>query len=122
MLELLPGGDAFPLPSAVAAHRRIGKTVFSVVATGSSLHREGLTAVRATSHLPLNAVERTTGVDVSSPRRCLDDRFDAAQGASNRAEDRVLSMVLSTSQMTAGGAEFFDDAVDDVLGGESAAN
>ena len=112
MQGFLPGGERSPLPSVVETQRRASRTVFDVVSTGSALQREGLTAARTATHLPLNAVERTTGADASGARARVDDRFDAAQEVSDRAEDRFLSVMLSTSQLTAEYARFVDDSLE----------
>jgi hypothetical protein len=114
MQGFLPGGERTPLPSVAEAQRRASRTAFNVVSTGSALQREGLTAVRTATHLSLNAVERTTGTDATGAHARVDDRFDAAQDASDRAEDRFLSVMLSTSQLTAEYARFVDDSFDRV--------
>lgn len=111
MRGLLPGGKKSPLPSAVETQRRASRTLLSAISTGSTLQRESMTAARAVTHLPLNAVEQTLGADVSGARRQVDDRFDAAQDASDRAEDRFLTVMLSTSQLTAEYAELLDDSL-----------
>lgn len=110
MQEFLPGGERSPLPSAVETQRRASRTVFGFISTGSTLQREGLAAARTATHLPLNAVERTTGADASDARARVDDRFEAARETSDRAEDRFLTVVLSTSQLTAEYARFVDDS------------
>lgn len=75
------------------------------------------------THLPLNAVERTTGADTSDARARVDDRFDAAREASDRAEDHFLTVVLSTSQLTAEYARFVDDSFERACpGGDEVAN
>ena len=114
MRGFLPGGERSPLPSVREAQRRASRTLFNVVSTGSTLHRESLTAVRTVSHLPLNAVEQSTDTDVSVVRERVDDRFDVAQDASDRVEDRFLTVMLSTSQLTAEYASFVDDSIERV--------
>lgn len=111
MRGFLPGGARSPLPSVLETQRRASRTLFSVFSTGSTLQREGLTAVRAASHLPLSAVEGATGADAAGAHDRVDDGFDAAQDASDRAEDRFLTVMLSTSQQTAQYAEFVDDSL-----------
>ena len=82
-----------------------------------------MTAARTVTHLPLNAVEGTTGADVAGARETVDDRFDAAQDVSDRAEDRFLSVMLSTSQLTAEYAQFVDDSLERVCpAGDGPAN
>ena len=122
MRGFLPGGPRSPLPSVLETQRRASRTLFNVVSTGSTLQREGMTAARTLSHLPLNAVEQTTGADVSSVRAEVDGRFDDAQEVSDRAEDRFLTVMLSTSQLTAEYASFVDDSLEWVCpaGGEVA--
>lgn len=114
MRGFLPGGERSPLPSVLETQRRGSRTLFNVVSTGSTLRREGLAAVRTASHVPLNAVEQTTGADASAVRGHVDDGFDAAQEASDRAEDRFLTVMLSTSQRTADYARFVDDSLERV--------
>lgn len=111
MRGFLPGGARSPLPSVLETQRRASRTLFSVFSTGSALQREGLAAVRTASHLPLNAVEGTTGADAAGIHERVDDGFDAAQDASGRAEDRFLTVMLSTSQQTAQYAECVDDSL-----------
>ena len=122
MRGFLPGGARSPLPSVLETQRRASRTLFNVVSTGSTLQREGMTAARTLSHVPLNAVEQTTGTEVTCVRAGVDDRFDVAQEASDRAEDRFLTVMLSTSQLTADYAAFVDDSLERVCpaGGEVA--
>ena len=122
MRGFLPGGERSPLPSVLETQRRASRTLFNVVSTGSTLQREGMTAARTASHLPLNAVEQSTGADVSGVRDRVDGRFDDAQEVSDRAEDRFLTVMLSTSQLTAEYASFVDDSLERVCpaGGEVA--
>lgn len=114
MHRFLPGGDRSPLPSVCESQRRASRTLFSVISTGSTLQREGLNAVRVASQLPLNAVEGTICADVSTMRCRVDDGFDTVQDTSDRAEDRFLTVMLSTSQLTAEYAEFVDDSLEQV--------
>lgn len=100
------------LPSAVEAQRRASRTLFSAVSAGSTIHRESLSVVRAVSHLPLDAVEHTTGVDASSGHRTIDSRFETARDISQDAEDSFLTVLLSTSQQTAEYAELVDDSAE----------
>lgn len=102
------------VPSAVEMQRRASKTVFTAASTGSTVRREGLSVVRAASHFPLNAVERTAGADVGAARRTVDAGFESAQDVSDGAEDRFLRALLSTSQLTAEYAELVDDSVERV--------
>lgn len=88
--------------------------VFTVVSTGSTLDRESMTAARTMSHLPLNAVEHTTGVDATDAHRTVDARFEVVQDVSADAEDRFLTAMLSTSQMTAEYARLVDESVERV--------
>lgn len=111
MRGFLPGGVRSPLPSVLETQRRASRTLFSVFSTGSTLQRESLVAVRTASHLPLHAAERATGADASGVHDRVDDGFDATQDASDRAEDRFLTVMLSTSQQTAQYAEFVDDSL-----------
>lgn len=112
MRSFLPGGARSPLPSVLETQRRASRTLFEVISTGSTLQRESLTAARTASHLPLDAVERTTGADVSGVRARVDDGFDVTRDASDRAEDRFLRAMLSTSQRTADYAAFVDDSLE----------
>lgn len=102
------------LPSAADTQRRVSKTAFTVVSTGSTLQRESLTVARAVSHLPLNAVEHTTGVDATDAHRRIDARFELVQDVSDDAEDRFLTVMLSTSQLTAEYARLVDDSIERV--------
>lgn len=102
------------LPSAADTQRRVSKTAFTVVSTGSTLQRESMTVARAMTHLPLDAVEHTTGVDATDAHRTVDARFDVVQDASDDAEDRFLTAMLSTSQMTAEYARLVDDSFERV--------
>lgn len=122
MRGFLPGGARSPLPSVLETQRRASRTLFEVISTRSTIQRESLTAARTASHLPLNAVERTTGADVSGVRARVDDGFDATQDASDRAEDRFLSAMLTTSHRTADYAEFVDDSLERVCPLEDGAN
>jgi len=79
-----------------------------------------MAAARAATHLPLNAVERSTGTDVSGARERVDGRFDDVQDASDRAEDRFLSVLLSTSRLTAEYAQFVDDSLERACPGDDA--
>lgn len=102
------------LPSAVDAQRRASTTVFTVVSTGSTIQRESLSVARTMTHLSLDAVEQTTGADVTDARRTVDARYDAVQDVSDDAEDRFLTVLLSTSRLTAEYAELVDDSVERV--------
>lgn len=122
MREFLPGGARSPLPSVLETQRRASRNLFEVISTGSTLQRESLAAVRTASHIPLNAVERTTGADVSAVLAGVDDGFDATQDASDRAENRFLSAMLSTSRRTADYAELVDESLERVCTLEDAAD
>lgn len=102
------------LPNAADTHRRVSKSTFTVVSTGSTLQREGMTVARAMSHLQLDAVERTTGVDATDAHRTIDARFEIVQDVTDDAEDRFLTAMLSTSQKTAEYARLVDDSVERV--------
>jgi hypothetical protein len=121
MRGLLPGSELLPLPDVSEAQRKASRTAFNVISVGSSLQRESLTVARTATHLPLNTVERTTGTDVSDARSTVESRFDAAQEVSDRAEDRFLTTMLSTSQLTAEYAELIDRSVDRACRGEASA-
>ncbi len=108
MLSFLLDDENFPFPSATDTHQKTSRTLFEAISTGAALHRESMTAAQAVSHLSLNAVERTTGTDVSDAHETLDDQFDTMVAASDDAEDRVLDTFLSTSQLSAEYAEFLD--------------
>lgn len=88
--------------------------VFTAASTGSTVRREGLSVVRAASYLPLNAVARPAGADVSDARQTVDAGFEAAQDVSDGVEGRFLRALLSTSQLTAEHAELVDDSVERV--------
>lgn len=111
---LVPGGDSSPIPDAVETQRKTSKALFNVVSIGSTLQRESLTTVRLLTQFHLNAVEQTTGADVSGAREAVDDRFDTVQEVSDRVEDRFLTAMLSTSHLTADYAEFVDQSVERV--------
>lgn len=102
------------LPTATDAQRRVSKTVFTVLSTGSTLQRESLTVARALTHLQIDAVEHATGVDAPDAHRTVDARFEVVQDVSDDAEDRFLTAMLSTSQKTAEYARFVDDSVERV--------
>ncbi|MFQ3319304.1 MAG: hypothetical protein ACI8UR_000962 [Natronomonas sp.] len=114
MQQILPGGDASPLPDATETQRKATERVLSVISAGSSFQRESLTAVRLVTQFPLNTLERTTGTDVAAARQRVDDRFDGAQDASDRLENRFLTSMVSTGQLTAEYAAFVDQAVERV--------
>lgn len=111
MQRLLPGGELSPLPDAVEAQRKASRAAVNVLSTGSTVGREGVSVARSVSEVPLTAVERTTGADVSGARETVEGRFETVQAASDRAEDRFLTVMLSTSQLTADCATLVDDSV-----------
>ena len=115
MEHVLPGGRLSPLPDATEAQRKLSRTAFELISTGSTLQRETASAARAMTHMQLHALERTTGVDSGCVHGVVDGRFDSMQELSDRAEDRFLTTVLSMSQLTATYAETFDDAVARVI-------
>jgi hypothetical protein len=115
MEHVLPGGRLSPLPDATEAQRKLSRTAFELISTGSTLQRETTSAARAMTHMQLHALERTTGVDSGCVHGVVDGRFDSMQELSDRAEDRFLTTVLSMSQLTATYAETFDDAVARVI-------
>jgi hypothetical protein len=115
MQHILPGGRLSPLPDAAEAQRKLSRTAFELISTGSTLQRETTNAARAMTHMQLHALERTTGVDAKCAHGVVDGRFDSMQELSDRAEDRFLTTVLSVSQLTATYAETFDDAVARVI-------
>lgn len=100
------------LPSASRTQRRVSRAVFTAVSTGSTINRGGLSLARSASHLPLDAVEYTTGVDASAGHRTIDSRFESARGVSEDVEDSLLTVLLSTSQLTAEYAELVDDSAE----------
>lgn len=102
------------LPSATDAHRRISRTAFTVVSTGTTLQRESLTVARALTHLQLDAVEHAAGVDATDTHRTVDARFEVVEDVSEDAEDRFLTAMLSTSQKTAEYARLVDESVERV--------
>jgi hypothetical protein len=115
MQHILPGGRLSPLPDAAEAQKKLSRTAFELISTGSTLHREGTSAARALTHMQLSALERTARVDATCAHSVVEERFDSMQELSDRAEDRFLTTVLSVSQLTATYAETFDDAVARVL-------
>lgn len=114
MQGLVPGGDSSPIPDATETQRKTSKALFNVVSVGSTIQREGMTTIRLLTQFHLNAVEETTGADVSDAREAVDDRFDTVQEVSDRAEDRFLTAMLSTSHLTADYAEFVDHTLERV--------
>lgn len=115
MQHVLPGGRLSPLPDAVEAQKKLSRTAFELISTGSTLQRETTSAARAMTHMQLSAIERTTGVDAGCAHSVVESRFDSMQELSDRAEDRFLTTILSVSQLTATYAEAFDDAVARVI-------
>ncbi|MFW5964963.1 MAG: hypothetical protein ACOCQM_08845 [Natronomonas sp.] len=115
MEHVLPGGRLSPLPDATEAQRKLSRTAFELISTGSTLQRETTSAARAMTHMQLHALERTTGVDAGCAHSAVEERFGSMQELSDRAEDHFLTTVLSVSQLTATYAETFDDAVERVI-------
>lgn len=114
MQGLVPGGNSSPIPDATETQRRTSRALFNVISVGSTIQRESLTTVRLLTQFHLNAVEQTTGADVTDAREAVDARFDTVQEASDRAEDRFLTAMLSTSQLTAEYAQFVDHTLERV--------
>lgn len=102
------------LPTATDAQRRISKTAFTVISTGTTIQRESVTVARALTHLQLDALEYAAGVDATDAHRTVDARFEVVRDVSDDAEDRFLTAMLSTSQKTAEYARFVDDSVERV--------
>lgn len=110
MQEFLPGGERSPTT-------KCGRDPATCEQDGLRLHLYGVdppaggVGRRADGDAsPVERGERTTGADASDARAQVDDRFEAAREASDRAEDRFLTVVLSTSQLTAEYARFVDDS------------
>lgn len=115
MEGLLPGGRLTPIPTAAETQRKMSRAAIHVASTGSTLHREGMAVARTVAHANVNAAERMAGSQVQCAHDTVDDRFDGVESVSNRMEDRFLSSMLSTSQLTASYAEAFDDSLERTL-------
>ncbi|WP_254839532.1 hypothetical protein [Natronomonas marina] len=120
MQRFLPGGRLFPVPDAVETQRRVSRAALQVISTGSTIRREGMATARTVAHANVDVAERVAGSDVSCAHEGVDERFDGAEAVSNRIEDRFLSTMLSTSQLTAHYAETFDDSIERTLRPEDA--
>jgi len=115
MERLLPGGRLAPVANAAETQRRMSRAALELVATGSTLHRGGMGVARTVAHANVNAAEGVVGSEVQCAHETVDDRFDGVEAVANRLEDRFLTSMLSTSQLTATYAEAFDDSVDRTL-------
>ena len=122
MRQFFPGGDLSPLPEATTAQKRLSRAAFNLVSTGSTLNRETFRTVQAAAELPLATVDETTGADVDPAHEVVGSQFEAAEAFSNRTEDRVLTAMVSTSQLAAEYAAFVDSSVDEVVPGSRELN
>ena len=111
MEQILPGGRLFSAPDAVETQRRVSRAAVQVLSTGSTVHREGLATARTMAHTNVDVAEQALGPAVA----CSHDRLNDLEDASHRLEDHFLTTMLSTSQLTAGYAETFDDSVERTL-------
>ena len=118
MEQILPGGRLFPVPDAVETQRRASRAAVQVLSTGSTVHREGLATARTVAHTNVDVAEQVLGPSVACSHDGVDDRLDDLKDASHRFEDHFLTAILSTSQLTAGYAETFDDSVERTLRSE----
>jgi hypothetical protein len=112
MQRLLPGGRLAPAPTAAETQRRLSRAALRIVATGSTLHRESMAVARTVAHAEVDAAEGVVGSDLRCAHETVDDRFDVVEAVSDRLEDRFLTSMLSTSQLTATYAEAVDDSVE----------
>lgn len=120
MERILPGGRLFPVPDATETQRRASRAALQVIATGSTIQRESMSTARTVAHANVNAIEEAVGSDVECAHSGVDERFDGIEAFSNRMEDRFLSTMLSTSQLTATYAETLDDSIERTLRPERA--
>ena len=118
MEQILPGGRLFPVPDAVETQRRMSRAAVQVLSTGSTVHREGLATARTIAHTNVDVAEQVLGPSVACSHDGVDDRLDDLEDASHRLEDHFLTAIFSTSQLTAGYAETFDDSVERTLRSE----
>ena len=115
MEQILPGGRLFSVPDTVETQRRVSRAAVQILSTGSTVHREGLSTARTMAHANVDIAERVLGPEVACSHDGVDDRLDNLEDASHRLEDHFLTAMLSTSQLTAGYAETFDDSVERTL-------
>ena len=120
MERILPGGKLLPAPDAVETQRRVSRAVVGMLSTGSTVHREGLSTARTMAHANVDIAEQVLGPAVACSHDGVDDRLDDLEDASHRLEDHFLTAMLSTSQLTAGYAETFDDSIERTLRPERA--
>jgi hypothetical protein len=71
-----------------------------------------MAVARTVAHAKVDAAEGVVGSDVRCAHETVDDRFDGVEAVSDRLEDRFLTSMLSTSQLTATYAEAVDDSVE----------
>jgi hypothetical protein len=93
----------------------MSRSALTLTATGSTLHREALAVARTVAHAQIDTAEGVIGSDVGFAREAVDDRFDDVEAVSDRLEDRFLTSMLSTSQLTASYAEAVDDSLERTL-------
>ena len=120
MEQILPGGRLFSVPDAVETQRRVSRAAVQVLLTGSTVHREGLATARTMAHTNVDVAEQVLGPAVACSHDAVDDRLDDLEDASHRLEDHFLTAMLSTSRLTTGYAETFDDSVERTLRPERA--
>ena len=115
MEQILPGGRLFPVPDAVETQRRASRAAVQILSTGSTVHREGLATARTVAHTNVDVAEQALGPAIACSHDGVDDRLDDLENASHGLENHFLTAILSTSQLTAGYAETFDDSVERAL-------
>ena len=115
MEQILPGGRLFSVPDTVETQRRVSRAAVQILSTGSTVHREGLATARTMAHTNVDVAEQVLGPEVACGHGGVDDRLDDLEDASHRLENHFLTAMLSTSQLTAGYAETFDDSVERTL-------
>ena len=115
MEQILPGGRLFSVPDTVETQRRVSRAAVQILSTGSTIHREGLAMARTMAHTNVDVAEQVLGPAVACSHDGVDDRLDDFEDASHRLENHFLTAMLSTSQLTAGYAETFDDSVERTL-------
>lgn len=112
MEQILPGGRLFPVPDAVETQRRVSRAAVQVMSTGSTVHREGLATARTMAHTNVDVAEQVLGPAVACSHDGVDDRLDDLEDTSHRLVNHFLTVMLSTSQLTASCAETLDDSVE----------
>ena len=115
MEQILPGGRLFPIPDAAETQRRVSRAAVQILSTGSTVHREGLATTRTIAHTNVDVAEQVLGPEAVCSHGGVDDRLDDLEDASRRLENHFLTVMLSTSRLTAGYAETFDDSVERTL-------